>query len=366
MDVDLDGRVLIAVALLLLVLVVLWVVFRRPRARGVGANPNPAYITDEMWWLWQQLQALEPSSKLGGIYANKPGYHNARKNLPSWDYSVCDDPPDQWGPSDKAAAIDWTFPDAQAGDYKTISKYTKRLLLSAQDLDDPRLDGWREFFGNADDDSYVEGWDCRYYCASTSDPSHLWHLHISECRDQVANKANKEALLSVLKGETVEQWMGAPKEGDGAVLLNCPYDNERLDLLYVGPDGSVMHRWWTGGMDTAWSTNTKSESLGGSIHVGTLTAAWAPDGNSMNIAGLGAGDSKCPVGCGQYWGMNLGREGVRTGWGSFEAAYGKLPQPSPVVVNQTHEHDFRLVAALVIMVAIAVAVSLLAVIYALR
>jgi hypothetical protein len=37
----------------------------------MASNPNPSYVTDAMWWLWEQLQALEPTSQLGGIYANK-------------------------------------------------------------------------------------------------------------------------------------------------------------------------------------------------------------------------------------------------------------------------------------------------------
>ena len=174
----------------------------------MSTNPNPGRITDEMWSLWEGMQALEPSSLLGGIYANKPGYHNCRSNLPSHDYSVCDRPPDDGGPSDKGDAIDWTFPNAQGGDYSTISKYTNRLLKSAQDPNDPRLDGWREFYGQADSDSYVEGWDIRYGCAATSDSSHLWHLHLSESRDQATSQTNKDRLLSVLRGESVDEWGG--------------------------------------------------------------------------------------------------------------------------------------------------------------
>lgn len=154
-----------------------------------------------MWQFWEELQALEPSSVLGGVYANKPGYHNCRNNLPGSDYSVCDRPPDDGGPGDKAAALDWTFPEAQSGNYGRISKYMKRLLASGQDPNDHRLDGWRECYGNADTDSYVEGWDFRYACAVTSDSSHLWHIHLSESRDQASSYDNKDRMLSVLRGE---------------------------------------------------------------------------------------------------------------------------------------------------------------------
>lgn len=191
----------------------------------MAANPNPSRITDAMWNLWEALAVLAPGSHLGGIYANKAGYHNTRAQNDPWDYSVCDDPPDQWGPADKAAAIDWTFPEAQYGDYSRISVYTQRLLYSAQDPDDNRLNGWREFYGNSDDDSFVEGWDIRYACPATSDSSHLWHIHLSENRNQTTSQANKDAVLSVLKGETVEEWGGDMSAEDVWTYDIDPSDN---------------------------------------------------------------------------------------------------------------------------------------------
>lgn len=179
----------------------------------MARNPNPSRITDAGWWFMEQLLALEPGTANGGIYANKSGYHNTRtSNNRQWpgNYSVTDKV-DKQGPADKAAAYDWTFRDAQAGRYDTIMKYTNRLLKSAKDMDDPRLNGWREFYGQADRDQQVEGWDTRYLRAATSDPSHLWHLHLSETRGLVESRENKEAMLSVLRGETVKQW----REGGG-------------------------------------------------------------------------------------------------------------------------------------------------------
>lgn len=176
----------------------------------MARNPNPARITAASWWFMGQLLALEPGTAYGGIYANKPGYHNTRtSNNRQWpgNYSVTDKV-DRGGPPDKAAGYDWTFRDAQAQRYDTIAKYTDRLLKSAKDMSDPRLNGWREFYGQADQDRHVEGWDTRYLRAATSDPSHLWHIHLSESRNQVESYDNKRAMLSVLRGETVAQWRG--------------------------------------------------------------------------------------------------------------------------------------------------------------
>lgn len=169
----------------------------------MAANPDPARITDELWYLWEQMHALEPKSKLGGIYALKPGYHSSRRdNQKNWpgNYSIVD-AEDRGGPSDKAAAIDWTFPDAQAGNYATITKYSDRLMASGQDPTDHRLDGWREFYGQCDSDLGVEGYDFRYNGTRTSDPSHLWHIHLSCDRDKVTSRDNMDRLLSVLRGE---------------------------------------------------------------------------------------------------------------------------------------------------------------------
>jgi hypothetical protein len=321
------------VVLLLVLLLLGWHERRRRRPQTApmgapGANPNPANISDAMWWFWQQLFALEPTSQLSGIYANKAGYHNARSNLPPYDYSVCDQPPDGGGPSSNAAAIDWTFPEAQRGDYSRISKYTSRLLASAQDPGDPRLDGWREFYGQSDTDSYVEGWDIRYNQSRTSDSSHLWHIHLSENRDQTESYDNKKAALSVLRGDTVAQWLGSSQlttRGDGAVLLYNPIDPDRLDLFWVGPENEVWHRWCFNGLTDLWNGGGGTENLGGRIVVGTLTAAWIPDGTGISIAGLGMPDIPGPAGCGQYWAYQAGVDGTKSGWGSCDGIYGRYP-----------------------------------------
>ena len=336
MDWVADWGVVVILVVVLVLAWLLWQAWRRPKATTQGSNPNPTYISDEMWWLWQQLQAMEPDTQLGGIYANKPGYHNCRQNLPSYDYSVCDQPPDGGGPSNKACAIDWTFPEAHGGNYTRIGTYTDRLLASAMDADDPRLNGWREFYGQADADSYVEGWDCRYGYAVTSDSSHLWHIHISENRDQSTSRANKEALLSVLKGETLADWLSTGAGGDGAVLIPCPYDNKRQDLFFVAPDGVVVHRW-ANGINELWSGAGKSENLGGHIAAGTLTAMWKSDESGLYIAGLGSGDAGGPPNSGMYWGMELARGGERSGWGSFEKCYGAYPGEGSVLTVETAE-----------------------------
>ncbi|SDT74419.1 LysM peptidoglycan-binding domain-containing protein [Actinoplanes derwentensis] len=158
--------------------------------------------------LWPGLHALEPASKLGGILARKRGYHDSRGHHlqvgRTNDYSIRM-PLDLKGPDDEAAAIDWTFPDAQAGDFTTIKKYSARLLAAGR-ANDPRTYAMREFFGNADLDRDVEGWDFVRDETSSSDSSHLWHIHISIRRCYVNNRQAIDAILSILRGEALAVW----------------------------------------------------------------------------------------------------------------------------------------------------------------
>lgn len=178
----------------------------------MAANPNPSRITNELWYFWEEFKKFEPKVLLGGIYADKPGYHNTRAaNMLKYpgNYSYADYALDRQGPSDKAAAIDLTFPDAQAGNYSTIAKYSNRLLLSGKDPNDNRLNVLREFYGNTDSDTEVEGWDYQAVRAATSDKTHLWHIHISVMRAYVTSKIAMDSILNVLKGISGEEPLDA-------------------------------------------------------------------------------------------------------------------------------------------------------------
>ena len=220
-----------------------------------AANPNPARITDESWWLMEQLLALESGSRNGGIYANKPGYHNTRAGNLSSDYSVRD-PEDRGGPSDKAAGYDWTFLDAKGGTYGTIARYSQRLR-AAGESGDPRVAGWKEFFGQADNDIGVEGWDFREGKSATSDASHLWHIHLSEDRDKVTDMDNKRAILSVLKGESLADWLA------GGTLTGTPAD--------ITGDGrpDLIARWTDGNLYLYQHTGNAAAPYAGKIQIGT-------------------------------------------------------------------------------------------------
>ena len=173
-------------------------------------NPSPARITDPMWRLWTDRPV--GSWRLGGIYANKSGYHNTRAaNQSQWpgNYSIRL-ALDLKGPADKAAAIDYTMSDAE------MRKRTGYLAAAAE-RNDPRLAAVREFYGTLDSrtvygrikDSRTGPWR-----ASTADNSHLWHIHISVFRSYVDVWDELAPLLSVLAGETLQQWQTRTERGD--------------------------------------------------------------------------------------------------------------------------------------------------------
>lgn len=179
------------------------------------------HITPASAWFMNELTKMEPGTEYSGIYANKPGYHNTRSgnieldqhdNTSEPDYSIRA-PLDRVGPADKAAAYDWTFPSAQAGNYSRMAWYGHSLKL-AFNARDPRLYGWREALGQTDIDKAPEGLDFQGWYLREPDSTHSWHWHFSEVRGFVESMGNKYAMVSVLQREPLEAYLAR-----GGVLL---------------------------------------------------------------------------------------------------------------------------------------------------
>jgi hypothetical protein len=208
-------------------------------------------ITDAEWWLWLRLRELEPTSQLGGILAWKSGFHSTgdynQKKHPG-NYSVRD-APNRTGPwwLWYASALDWTFPEAHGGDYGRISRYTRRLLASARDPGDPRLDLiLYEFFGQADNDRVVEGFNEYREQDATSDPSHLFHLHFSFLRKACGDFWAMWALLTVLMGWSVAQWRAS-----------LPGATPPVET-YAKPGGELMYMIQVAGNDSVYVSTSQS------------------------------------------------------------------------------------------------------------
>lgn len=244
-------------------------------------NPNPSQITDAEWWLWERCQELEPvQSELGGILANKKGFHGTGKynseNYPD-NYSIRDEP-NHTGPWwwNYASALDWTFKDAQSGSYATINRYTQRLINSGKDGNDPRLDGiMYEVFGQADGDGGVEGWNEYRDEAASSDPSHLWHMHISFLRNKCGDFWAMWGLYTVLLGWTVAQWRESLNGGDTMWCKKGDTGDKVLALqlrlvdsgAHVGPPGQIAPAdqpyKWCDGEYGSWTSTGLASLVGG-------------------------------------------------------------------------------------------------------
>lgn len=213
-------------------------------------NPNPSRMTDALWWLVCMREALEPAlSDNGGTYANKPGYHNIGNNLPDFglgniktDHSIRRGP-DRSGPwwETKTSAHDWTFRDAQAGNYATITKYTKRLISAMKDPDDPRPDNVFAYtLGQVDNDRVVEGYNEYTDDAETSgDTSHNWHRHDSLRRNIIGHFSAMWQALTIDMGWTVAEWRESIGLATGSEPVQMIAIDGELPLLKQGMSDPV-------------------------------------------------------------------------------------------------------------------------------
>lgn len=162
------------------------------------SNPAPDHISPQLWRMWTDRPVRR--WLLGGILAWKCSYHATLR----WVLDHCGNhyssrlAEDLNGPDDLAAAIDYTMSD---GEMRRRTGY----LVDAAERDDPRLRPVREFYGTVDSATVVgrikDGSDAAWRW-STSDDSHLWHIHISIIRSFVGDWAALQGVLSVLSGET--------------------------------------------------------------------------------------------------------------------------------------------------------------------
>lgn len=161
-----------------------------------------AYSPDAIRGCYDRIKAAVPSAQLSGIYANKPGYHNCRNQLPSSDYSV-QKSYDQKGDGWAAGALDVTLNDAE------MKKFTQRLIdETKKNGDKGNLKVLREFYGTTNGYD-VTGMDVPGQYWVSSDPSHLWHIHLSSKRESANDKAGWQKVADVILGTSTP-----PKDDD--------------------------------------------------------------------------------------------------------------------------------------------------------
>ena len=180
--------------------------------------------------LYDRLKAEGyPDAEFGGIYAKKPGYHNARKNLTPSDYSV-QEPDDKLGSSDNASALDITLRNSS-----DMKKITQRLI-DLTNAEDGRVQVLREFYGTVDGYN-VTGREVRTKRVISSDDSHLWHLHISVYRKWSGDSTAMNKVADAILGK------GNDSGSEGA---NAPADSsegETTMFIVTKANGAAYLLW---------------------------------------------------------------------------------------------------------------------------
>lgn len=176
------------------------------------------------------LSAVELGIK--GDEGHRRGYHRSRRwiyenGLGAGDYSVKLEA-DKGGDQNWLAALDIGLNEDR------MKKVTARLLAAAK-AKDPRMQAVREFFGTLNG-STVTGWDLSSQSSSSSDNSHLWHVHISFYRSRAGD--NHLGLLDLITGQGA-----APEEDD--MDPKTPITMSKEVKIPGLPDGFTRPlEWW--------------------------------------------------------------------------------------------------------------------------
>lgn len=172
-------------------------------------NPNPARVSDPLWWLVCQILANWPGTLNGGTFAGKTGSHDCRDCQSASNYSTRD-PLNKQGPGTTAAAFDLTFPSAQAGNYDLIVQFGT-IVAEAYANGDPRAAALFEVLVEADFDYDPEGFV--WYPTKkrrTPDRTHKWHAHLGFIRAFMGNDARSwkaiRDVASLLCREALAVW----------------------------------------------------------------------------------------------------------------------------------------------------------------
>lgn len=194
---------------------------------STSAPAQVVYLANE----WERLYASAAISGIIGdaAHAARGGYHISIQDQPSTNYSVIrgDDkaPPGNW-PRNMASAVDMTL------SLTDMKKCHARLRAAWQNRsNDPRMkyiNAWNGWDGNGSPGRY----DVVTGNVGTASDDHKWHVHLEIRRRYVNDRAAMDAVLSILRGETVAQFTGddmpTPEEYAKAVWdysLRNPYNN---------------------------------------------------------------------------------------------------------------------------------------------
>lgn len=231
------------------------------------------YAPDALRGLYELIRARIPAAVLSGIVgdaAHVYGYHRARNVLPASDYSVGESPRDRAGDGWAAAALDVSLP-------ADLMRAVSSRLMAASRAHDPRLAAVREWFGTLDG-STVTGWDLLADAPTSSDKSHLWHVHLSIHRDAATDPAALAPIADVFVGATAQEDDMTPaqeaKLDQALKLLGLVIRGDKVD----GPGGDTHPANLTTLLSLARATLNKVNGLApGKPDVDALASALAAE-----------------------------------------------------------------------------------------
>jgi hypothetical protein len=196
------------------------------------APANLNWLADE----WENAIASAVCSGIVGDSAHqeKPSKHNSysdnmNNSGSSWATSH---PKDQSGPKDMAMALDMSMSSA---DMALVHGRFKKLYNARGS--DARA-AYVDCFNGDDSTSGPKRYDLPAGSVSDTDSSHEWHEHLETFRCYVgtddASDTAVRAILSVVKGETEEQWLEGDDMPSAAEVANEVWQRKAGEY-YSGP-----------------------------------------------------------------------------------------------------------------------------------
>jgi hypothetical protein len=173
--------------------------------------------------------------QLGGICADKTGYHDER-NGQLGNYSATL-PIDLLGPGDTCSGLDLTM---STGEMIKRSNFLKNACLDP--LDD-RTGYIREWIGTLNGTTvtcYIHDTESSVFRLDTGrDSTHLWHIHLSFFRKYSDLARAGEAIASVLSGETYAAWRARINPEPAPVPIPVPPTPPLGDTMFAVKEKST-------------------------------------------------------------------------------------------------------------------------------
>jgi len=247
----------------------------------------------QLVYLSNEWEKLYPSAAISGIvgdaaHAARGGYHISIQDQPSDNYSVTrkDDkaPPGDW-PRNMASAVDMTL------NLTDMKKCHARLKAAWQNrATDERMkyiNAWNGWDGNGSPGRY----DVVTGTVGTASDDHKWHVHLEVRRRYVNDRKAMDAILSVLKGQTLEEYLGDEDMPSAQDIAKAVWD---IDYM---PSGDPANPEWQAKTLISYRLNALPAALSAlATDVATLkTAVAALSGVDVDEVALGAAIANNPA-----------------------------------------------------------------------